>query len=107
MFAYQSVTSQSRPGMVNAGSPGIANTTLAVFATSPMVVQRPLPIVETMGSGCAFLDYDNDGRPDLFLVSSGQDFRAARQRPGCKLSDHPPERSEVVAREPGSLFDPT
>src|SRR2546428_5385582 len=47
--------------------------------------QHPLPIVETMGSGCAFLDYDNDGRPDLFLVSSGLDFRAARQRPGCKL----------------------
>src|SRR5207247_72166 len=27
--------------------------------------QHPLPIVETMGSGCAFLDYDNDGRLDL------------------------------------------
>jgi enediyne biosynthesis protein E4 len=27
---------------------------------------------ETMGSGCAFLDYDNDGKLDLFLVNSGR-----------------------------------
>jgi hypothetical protein len=47
--------------------------------------QHPLPIVETMGSGAAFMDYDDDGRPDLFLVSSGQDFRRDRQRPGCRL----------------------
>ncbi len=25
---------------------------------------------ETMGSGCAFLDYDNDGRPDILLINS-------------------------------------
>jgi enediyne biosynthesis protein E4 len=25
---------------------------------------------ETMGAGCAFLDYDNDGWPDIFLVNS-------------------------------------
>src|SRR5712691_10202353 len=25
---------------------------------------------ETMGSGCAFIDYDGDGRPDIFLVDS-------------------------------------
>jgi hypothetical protein len=25
---------------------------------------------ETMGSGCAFLDYDGDGRPDIFLVNA-------------------------------------
>jgi enediyne biosynthesis protein E4 len=25
---------------------------------------------ETMGSGCAFIDYNNDGRPDIFLVQS-------------------------------------
>src|SRR5215469_8945680 len=27
---------------------------------------------ETMGSGCAFLDYDNDGWMDIYLVNSGQ-----------------------------------
>ena len=28
-------------------------------------------LVETMGSGAAFLDYDNDGWIDLFLVDGG------------------------------------
>ncbi len=28
---------------------------------------------ETMGPGCAFIDYDNDGYPDIFLVN-GEDF---------------------------------
>jgi hypothetical protein len=27
---------------------------------------------ETVGSGCAFLDYNNDGKPDLFLVNSSR-----------------------------------
>jgi hypothetical protein len=31
--------------------------------------QKYMP--ETMGSGCAFLDYDGDGRLDLFFVNSG------------------------------------
>src|SRR5579863_4912401 len=26
---------------------------------------------ETMGSGCAFIDYDNDGNPDILLVQGG------------------------------------
>src|SRR5713101_4925283 len=31
--------------------------------------ERFLP--ETVGAGCAFLDYDNDGWMDIFLVNSG------------------------------------
>ncbi len=34
---------------------------------------------ETMGSGCAFIDYDNDGNPDILLIN-GMDF------PGHKKS---------------------
>src|ERR1041385_2770190 len=33
--------------------------------------KRYLP--ETLGPGCAFLDYDNDGYPDILLVN-GADF---------------------------------
>jgi hypothetical protein len=47
--------------------------------------RRPLTIVDTMGGGCAFVDFDADGRQDIFLVSSGQDFRKPRQVPGSKL----------------------
>lgn len=39
---------------------------------------RHLP--ETMGPGCAFFDYDNDGWMDIFLVNSGpSDFYAPKQ----------------------------
>jgi hypothetical protein len=31
-------------------------------------LSRPLTILEATGSGCAFLDYDGDGRLDLFLA---------------------------------------
>ena len=34
-----------------------------------MSEERHLP--ETVGAGCAFLDYDNDGRLDIYLVNSG------------------------------------
>ncbi|HEU4796015.1 MAG TPA: VCBS repeat-containing protein, partial [Pyrinomonadaceae bacterium] len=32
-------------------------------------VDRQLP--ETVGAGCAFLDYDNDGWMDIYFVNSG------------------------------------
>ncbi len=39
--------------------------------------KRFLP--ETMGSGCAFVDYDNDGNPDILLVQ-GKDFPSHKTR---------------------------
>ena len=39
--------------------------------------KRFLP--ETMGSGCAFVDYDNDGNPDMLLVQ-GKDFSSHKTR---------------------------
>jgi len=40
---------------------------------------------ETMGAGCAFLDYDNDGSPDIFLVN-GMDLPGhQRQHSTLKL----------------------
>ncbi len=34
---------------------------------------------ETMGAGCAFIDYDNDGRPDILLVQ-GKDFQGHKTK---------------------------
>lgn len=47
--------------------------------------RTPLTIVETMGSGCAFLDYDHDGWQDVLLISAGQDFQQGRQTPNTRL----------------------
>ncbi len=47
--------------------------------------RKPLTIVETMGSGCAFLDFDNDGAQDIFFVNAGDDFQKPTQKPGSKL----------------------
>ncbi len=50
-------------------------------ARSPM---RWLP--ESMTSGCAFVDYDNDGWMDIFLVNSGPcDFFHPKNPPRCAL----------------------
>jgi len=43
-----------------------------------------LNLPETMGSGCAFLDFDGDGWPDIFFVNS-RVLRAAAPQPGCAL----------------------
>src|SRR5580693_1734795 len=42
-------------------------------------VEHYLP--ETMGPGCAFLDYDNDGWMDIFLVNSGPSDFYKPQKP--------------------------
>jgi enediyne biosynthesis protein E4 len=45
-----------------------------------MSPQRYLP--ETVGAGCAFFDYDNDGWMDIYLVNSGpSDFYAPKTSP--------------------------
>jgi len=42
-------------------------------------IEHYLP--ETMGPGCAFLDYDNDGWMDIFLVNSGPSDFYKPQKP--------------------------
>src|ERR1043166_9772629 len=48
-------------------------------------VERKEYIVETMGCGCAFLDYDNDGWLDIFVLS-GTRFASAPEGATNRLS---------------------
>src|SRR5690349_18069458 len=55
-----------------------AESGLAWIHENAMSPQRFLP--ETMGPGCAFLDFDNDGWMDIYLVNSGpSDFYRPRR----------------------------
>jgi hypothetical protein len=59
--------------------------------------KSPLTILQTAGAGCAFLDYDGDGWPDVFLVGSG------REREGAPLhalyrNNHNGTFTDVTAR---------
>ena len=40
---------------------------------------------ETLGSGCAFFDYNSDGRPDIFLVNSKPWEAGSGEKPTSKL----------------------
>src|SRR5258707_10481398 len=54
---------------------------------------RYLP--ETTGPGCAFLDYDNDGWMDIYLVNSGK----------CDFYDpNPPLRNALFRNNPDRTF---
>jgi enediyne biosynthesis protein E4 len=68
--------------------------------------REPITIVEAMGSGCAFLDFDNDGWLDVFLVNAGDDFRKSKQQPGSKLfhNRRTGQFEEVTARS-GIVID--
>jgi hypothetical protein len=68
--------------------------------------RRPLTIVETMGSGCAFFDYDNDGWLDVFLVQSGEDFNEPRQKSRSRLFHNKGDGTfEDVTEKAGIVLD--
>ncbi len=68
--------------------------------------RRPLTIVETMGSGCAFIDYDNDGWLDVFLVQSGEDFNWSHQKSHSRLFHNLGNgRFEDVTEKAGVVLD--
>jgi hypothetical protein len=56
---------------------------------------------ETMGPGCAFIDYDNDGWPDILLIN-GQDWpghpKSGSTTPRLYHNNHDGSFSDVTAR---------
>ncbi len=71
--------------------PGFRNVAAAAGLTSAFPnggSESKKFIVETTGSGAAFLDYDNDGLPDIFLVSGeGGTNRLYHNEGGGKFRD--------------------
>ena len=53
---------------------------------------------ETMGAGCAFFDYDNDGDPDLLLVNSNV-------WPGRSASEKPPPTMALYRNDGTGRFE--
>ena len=54
---------------------------------------------ETMGSGCAFIDYDNDGYPDILLIN-GDDLASGGGSSTMKLyhNNHDGTFTDVTAK---------
>ena len=81
IFCLLFLASEARASEETAG-PGIVfeevpaeNSGIRWVHENAMSARRHLP--ETVGPGCAFFDYDNDGWMDLYLVNSGRsDFYA-------------------------------
>ncbi len=66
------VSSSAPAGTTTAGetAPAFADVTEAAGIRYQWQIpgKRPLDILQTIGNGCAFLDYDNDGSLDILLV---------------------------------------
>ncbi|HYO83737.1 MAG TPA: CRTAC1 family protein [Bryobacteraceae bacterium] len=60
---------ESRPPAVQFERVALAKTGIRWKHDAGLSAAKHLP--ETVGAGCAFLDYDNDGRLDVFLVNGG------------------------------------
>src|SRR5688572_5937923 len=67
--------------------------------------RTPLTIVETMGSGCAYLDYNDDGWQDVFLVSAGTDFNNPKQPNESRLFRNDRGRFTDVTEASGIVVD--
>src|SRR3954463_7529828 len=66
-------SSEARPGSNNSG-PDFEEVPPSVSGINRTHVNGRSPMAhlpETVGAGCAFLDYDNDGWMDIYLVNSG------------------------------------
>lgn len=70
---------------------------LGIHYTANRVEQRPRDILQTNGSGCAFLDSDGDGRLDVLLVggprcalfhNDGNQFRDVTDKAGLGAPGH-------------------
>jgi hypothetical protein len=77
LLALLACSPAARPGASDAAAPWFEEIPPAVSGIrwkheNAMSDKRHLP--ETMGPGCAFFDYDNDGWMDILLVNSGTSF---------------------------------